>query len=44
MIVTSHRRWFAVVALAVGLTVMLHGCHGPDEDHELFAPFIFLAR
>jgi hypothetical protein len=30
-------RWLLAVLLAGGLTVLLHGCHG-DEDNELFAP------
>ena len=25
------------VAGLVGLLIFAHGCHGPDEDHELFA-------
>jgi hypothetical protein len=28
------------LALLAGLLVLAHGCHGPDEDHELFAPRI----
>jgi hypothetical protein len=29
--------WLAVGLLVAGLPVLLHGCHG-DEDNELFAP------
>lgn len=25
------------IALAALLTILAHGCHGPNEDHELFA-------
>lgn len=25
-------------AVAVGVFILAHGCHGPNEDHELFAP------
>lgn len=28
--------WWWLIALALGLTILLHGCHGDDEDHELF--------
>jgi hypothetical protein len=30
--------WAGVIALVVAATFALfaHGCHGPDEDHELF--------
>jgi hypothetical protein len=32
-------RWSAWLycAVAVGILVLAHGCHGADEDHELFA-------
>jgi hypothetical protein len=32
-------RWLVLAALAAGLPVLLHGCHG-DEDNELFAPLV----
>jgi hypothetical protein len=32
-------RWLLVVLLLGGLSILLHGCHG-DEDNELFAPLI----
>jgi len=35
---TRPPRLVWTVALLVGLLVLAHGCHGPDEDHELFAP------
>jgi len=28
--------WWLLLALALLGTVLLHGCHGEDEDHELF--------
>ena len=31
-------RLASTLALLVGLLILAHGCHGPDEDHELFAP------
>src|SRR5687768_12917047 len=31
-------RLVATLALLAGLLILAHGCHGPDEDHELFAP------
>jgi hypothetical protein len=31
--------WRAVwIALALAGLIMAHGCHGPDEDHELLMP------
>ena len=30
-------RWLVVLLLLGGLPILLHGCHG-DEDNELFAP------
>jgi hypothetical protein len=29
-------RLAAALALLAGLLILAHGCHGPDEDHELF--------
>jgi hypothetical protein len=29
-------RWVLLAGLAAGLVILAHGCHGPDEDHELF--------
>ena len=29
-------RWVVLAGLAAALLVLAHGCHGPDEDHELF--------
>jgi hypothetical protein len=31
------RRTWAWFALGAALLIWAHGCHGPDEDHELFA-------
>ncbi|MFO0865497.1 MAG: hypothetical protein U0744_12755 [Gemmataceae bacterium] len=31
-------RWWLAGMVALGLTIVAHGCHG-DEDHELFARF-----
>jgi len=28
-------RWLVLVALLASAGVWAHGCHGPDEDHEL---------
>jgi hypothetical protein len=36
-------RWLLAALLAGGLTVLLHGCHG-DEDNELFAPWVSRQR
>ena len=36
-------RWLLAVLLFAGLTVLLHGCHG-DEDNELFAPWLTQQR
>ena len=30
-------RWLLLAAALTGAAVLLHGCHG-DEDNELFAP------
>lgn len=27
--------WWLLAALFVGVILIGHGCHGPDEDHEL---------
>jgi hypothetical protein len=32
-------RWVLVALLLGGLAILLHGCHG-DEDNELFAPLV----
>jgi hypothetical protein len=32
-------RWLLVAVLFAGLSILLHGCHG-DEDNELFAPLV----
>ena len=29
--------WALAALLIVGFALVAHGCHGPDEDHELFA-------
>ncbi|HZZ80062.1 MAG TPA: hypothetical protein VFE62_16230 [Gemmataceae bacterium] len=29
-------KWFLAVGL-LGSLLFAHGCHGPDDDHELFA-------
>jgi hypothetical protein len=34
-----HWRWLVLLLLLIGLPVLLHGCHG-DEDNELLAPFV----
>jgi hypothetical protein len=36
-------RWLLVALLLGGLPVLLHGCHG-DEDNELFAPLVLQRR
>ena len=36
-------RWLLVALLLGGLPVLLHGCHG-DEDNELFAPLLVRQR
>jgi hypothetical protein len=33
-------RWVVLAALAAALLVLAHGCHGPDEDHELFTRWV----
>jgi hypothetical protein len=32
-------RWLLFAFLAAALPILLHGCHG-DEDNELFAPLL----
>jgi hypothetical protein len=32
-------RWIVVAWFAAGI-LFAHGCHGPDEDHELFTNVI----
>lgn len=32
----TRRGWAWALLLALGMTILLHGCHGEDEDHELF--------
>ena len=32
---SSRLRWLLLFLLMLGLLVLAHGCHGPDEDHEL---------
>jgi hypothetical protein len=34
-------RWLLLALLLVGLLILLHGCHG-NEDNELFAPLLVL--
>ncbi|MFO0968661.1 MAG: hypothetical protein U0793_24145 [Gemmataceae bacterium] len=34
--IPALRRWWRVLLLALGMSILLHGCHGEDEDHELF--------
>ena len=29
-----------VCAVLAGVLVLAHGCHGPDEDHELFGGWL----
>ena len=31
----SRLVWWLLVFLMLGLLILAHGCHGPDEDHEL---------
>jgi hypothetical protein len=40
---TGVWRWLLAALLLAGLPVLLHGCHG-DEDNELFAPFLAQRR
>jgi hypothetical protein len=28
-------RWWLLAACLTGVLLVAHGCHGPDEDHEL---------
>jgi len=30
------RALIPVLAIAMAIALFAHGCHGPDEDHELF--------
>jgi hypothetical protein len=39
----SVLRWLLAALLMAGLPILLHGCHG-DEDNELFAPFLTQRR
>jgi hypothetical protein len=41
--VTLVARWLLVALLLAGLPILLHGCHG-DEDNELFAPLLIQRR
>jgi hypothetical protein len=31
----SRLGWWVLFLLMFGLLILAHGCHGPDEDHEL---------
>jgi hypothetical protein len=31
----SRLAWWLLVFLMLALLILAHGCHGPDEDHEL---------
>jgi hypothetical protein len=31
----SRLAWWLLVIVMLGLLILAHGCHGPDEDHEL---------
>jgi hypothetical protein len=33
-------RWLILAAVAAAMMVLAHGCHGPDEDHELFTSWV----
>lgn len=32
--------WIMPILLAIAMILVGHGCHGPDEDHELCVPFM----
>ena len=35
----AYLKWL-LAAWVLGSLLFAHGCHGPDEDHELFTSFV----